>query len=653
MTRADVDSHVANTTSSWGRILASVAALAIVLTPVLGAPVPRASASQTSVSTFSELSAAVATSGTVVVSQNITGGFLRLGVNAAVVLDLAGHDVVVSSQQSSRPAIRVVSGMTFTVRDSVGGGSLTADAKFVTAATGAGIGSEFGSSAGSIIIESGHVIARGGEYAAGIGGGGYGGAGSITILGGSVMATGGGAGAGIGGGRVSGPGSIVITGGSVEAVGGIFGAGIGGGEGNNGDISVRLAGGDVIARGGVSGAGIGGGNEGPGLPVTIEGGTVTATEGPRTSTAWARAIGAGQWGSGQGTLDIHGTRIEGSSSRPTQGPVPINTVVPAGVWYELVNAPFGEDLSTEIRFLYTVLFDSLGGTAVAHQIVPRGSNPTEPQAPNREGSVFVRWVTVSGDPYDFSSAITGPTTVVADWEAQISGTPPTIIAPNGMVVGATVEVDGGSWSPAPASLAYRWLRDGEVIDGATGSTYEITNLDAGSRLAVEESATRSGHAPATSTSAQSAIVTGGVFETQPPRVTGPWFVGRDLSVEILPWAPAASSTTFQWLRNGVPITGARSAQYRLVDADLGAAIAVTVTGERPGVAGPISLTSEATLPIRPRLTSPPTLRGTVPSRPEASSGFRLHRVPDPIASDGAPGSLQRHDASYLKAFAGR
>ena len=105
---------------------------------------------------------------------------------------------------------------------------------------GAGIGTNYDSAGGNIVINGGTVTATGGMIAAGIGTGYvYSGTktfGTITINGGTVTATGGMGAAGIGTGYVNGLTStntcddITINGGTVTATGGMYGAGIGTGD---------------------------------------------------------------------------------------------------------------------------------------------------------------------------------------------------------------------------------------------------------------------------------------------------------------------------------------------------------------------------------------------------------------------------------------
>jgi uncharacterized repeat protein (TIGR02543 family) len=156
------------------------------------------------------------------------------------------------------------------------GGSLTAKAE----AYGAGIGAGSRSNAGDICIESGIVLAAGGQGGAGIGAGSAADVGNITINGGTVVATGGALGAGIGGGNKAEAGEIRITGGVVTAsVTGYSGAGIGGGVNKSSVSGITITGGRISAEAAMhGGAAIGGGASGSAAGrILISGGTITAT----------------------------------------------------------------------------------------------------------------------------------------------------------------------------------------------------------------------------------------------------------------------------------------------------------------------------------------------------------------------------------------
>lgn len=61
-------------------------------------------------------------------------------------------------------------------------------------------------------------------------------------------------------------------------------------------------------------------------------------------------------------------------------------------------------------------------------------------------------------------------------------------------VGQTLRVAEGAWSPKPAKVSYRWLRDGKMISGAWNKNYRITAADAGTEITVMVTATGNGRA---------------------------------------------------------------------------------------------------------------------------------------------------------------
>ena len=175
----------------------------------------------------------------------------------------------------------------------------------------AGIGSDDGKRAGTIVIQGGDINTKGSVGGAGIGGGVASDGGTITIFGGNITATGGSDddeyGAGIGGGRYGNGGTITIYGGTIKAKGSGEGAGIGTGNNtgnghhNTGPLesslsaspitggTITIYGGNIEAHGGAYSAGIGGGFNAGGANVTINGGIVKAwggDEGAGIGTGW-------------------------------------------------------------------------------------------------------------------------------------------------------------------------------------------------------------------------------------------------------------------------------------------------------------------------------------------------------------------------------
>jgi hypothetical protein len=85
-------------------------------------------------------------------------------------------------------------------------------------------------------------------------------------------------------------------------------------------------------------------------------------------------------------------------------------------------------------------------------------------------------------------------------------------------VGQTLSCANGSWIGIPTiSYAYKWLRDGSAIAGASGGTYVVQAADQGHSLACEVTASNpAGHAAATSNTLKVAAP----LPPPPPALTG-------------------------------------------------------------------------------------------------------------------------------------
>ena len=64
--------------------------------------------------------------------------------------------------------------------------------------------------------------------------------------------------------------------------------------------------------------------------------------------------------------------------------------------------------------VYTVTFDTNGGSDIAAQIVKAGSTINEPISPVREGYDFTYW-SLNGEMYNFNSTVNEDITLVANW----------------------------------------------------------------------------------------------------------------------------------------------------------------------------------------------------------------------------------------------
>lgn len=174
-------------------------------------------------------------------------------------------------------------------------------------------------------------------------------------------------------------------------------------------------------------------------------------------------------------------------------------------------------------------------------------------------------------------------------------------------VGATLTADPGEWGPAPVTLSFQWLRDGEPITGADGATYVVTGEDAGATLTVAVTGTKDGYASTTVSSTQNVLVPGGdlALTAPTPGISGTAQVGSMVTAEPGEWGPAPVALAYQWFRGTGPIEGATMAQYAVKPADLGAQLTVQVTGSKEGYV-PVTMTSDPTAKvIAGKLTSTP------------------------------------------------
>jgi hypothetical protein len=195
---------------------------------------------------------------------------------------------------------------------------------------------------------------------------------------------------------------------------------------------------------------------------------------------------------------------------------------------------------------------------------------------------------------------------------SIFTTTPLPIISGSVTVGQRLTVTTGSWLPA-ATFTYVWKRDGNVITGADGSGYRLLPGDAGAKITVDVTGSRAGYSSATTTSIETAAVDSIPFVTTPtPTITGDLVVGQTLKANRLVWSPSPDSATYQWLRNGVAISGAISKTYTLQAADGGTSISVTVGAIKVGYTTSTQ-TSAGTENIKKlfALTPTPTLSGSV------------------------------------------
>ncbi|CAI9403570.1 hypothetical protein [Nocardioides sp. T2.26MG-1] len=213
-----------------------------------------------------------------------------------------------------------------------------------------------------------------------------------------------------------------------------------------------------------------------------------------------------------------------------------------------------------------------------------------------------------------------------DGDGEDSDSPPSNTVPPAVTgtpqVGSTLSCSSGSWSGA-SFVEHAWLRDGGVIGGATGSTYQLTAADAGAEIGCR---VRAGNDAGTSAWAYSDPVTvsgsgsgAGPANLSPPAVSGTPAVGHSLTCSTGTWSGggsgpfgggAVNTYAYQWRRDGGAIGGATAASYTVVAADSGAVLTCVVTatngsGSTQQASAPVTVTGAG-----PVNQSPPVITGT-------------------------------------------
>jgi hypothetical protein len=187
---------------------------------------------------------------------------------------------------------------------------------------------------------------------------------------------------------------------------------------------------------------------------------------------------------------------------------------------------------------------------------------------------------------------------------SISGTP---------TVGQTLTASDGTWSNAPTSFAYQWLRcnggGNNCVSVANGTqkTYTLVGADAGRTMRVSVTATNA-DGSGTAQSAQTAVVAAATSNaapknTAPPTISGTPKVGQQLTADPGSWSGNPTSFAYQWQRCDADVAacsnvpGATGKTYGASAADLGYRLRVVVTARN--ARGSASATSAITTVVTP------------------------------------------------------
>jgi hypothetical protein len=208
------------------------------------------------------------------------------------------------------------------------------------------------------------------------------------------------------------------------------------------------------------------------------------------------------------------------------------------------------------------------------------------------------------------TAASAPTAPVGPAAPSISAAP---AISGDTVVGSTLTLSTGTWSDAQATLGITWQRcpaDGSAcvtIDGATGTTYTLTDNDAGSIIEAVVTATNAAGSASATTAGTAAITLPAPPAptapsiTTPPAISGDTVVGSTLTLSTGTWSDAQASIGITWQRCAADgtacatIDGATGTTYTLADADAGSIIEAVVTATNAG--GSATATTAGTAPV--------------------------------------------------------
>ncbi len=181
----------------------------------------------------------------------------------------------------------------------------------------------------------------------------------------------------------------------------------------------------------------------------------------------------------------------------------------------------------------------------------------------------------------------------------------------------STNTSGISDADGVGAFGYQWLRNGVAVSGRTASTYLLDNADVGTRISVHVSYI-DGHGvnEGPLLSLQSAeVLNVNDAPVGTPEITGNDTEGQILTANTVGISDADGLGTFnyQWMRNGVAVSGATASTYLLGDSDVGTEVSVQVsfvdghgTSEGPLTSAPTA----AVLNVNDPAVGVPTITGT-------------------------------------------
>lgn len=162
-------------------------------------------------------------------------------------------------------------------------------------------------------------------------------------------------------------------------------------------------------------------------------------------------------------------------------------------------------------------------------------------------------------------------------------------APNGLLAvsgelaeGALLSVDSAAITDADGlgTFSHVWMRDGVAIEGATAANYTLTRADVGAQISVAlRYLDGFGTAEQVLWEAAGPIAHVNMDPINRPAIIGTARLGESLQADAsdIQDGDGLGSFAYAWYRDGVAIEGATEESYRLVRADVGARLTVSIS----------------------------------------------------------------------------
>jgi surface antigen len=243
-------------------------------------------------------------------------------------------------------------------------------------------------------------------------------------------------------------------------------------------------------------------------------------------------------------------------------------------------------------------------------VIPGATSSTFSPSPAELGQPLQVIVTATRDGYSTAQAASPATPVVQPGSFNVQQGP---TISGDAQVDKTLVASAGSWSPQ-AEPTFQWLVDGAPVSGATGSSYTPSAADVRKQVAVQISLAQPGYESVTEVSAATSEVVPGTFtNSRDAVVSGTPKVGQTLTADPGGWSPEPT-LSWQWTADGAPIPGATESAFSPSPAQLGKALAVTVTARRPGYLTSVveSPATQAVLPGVNSVIDPPAISADEP-----------------------------------------